>query len=438
MTSKGTVMIIGGTRPEAIKLAPVIWGLEEAGVEYVFVWSGQHYDSEMSRVFFEELKLPEPALDLGVGSGTHAEQTAKAMLEIENAVKKLNPSVVVAEGDTNTVAAAALASAKTLTPFAHVEAGLRSWDRTMPEEVNRVVADALAQLCFAPTELAAINLMHEGVPLRKIHVTGNTIVDVVNRCIEVARERRETLLAQLNLEEREYAIATVHRQENVSDPGRLASIAKALARIAEEVPVVCLLHPRTRRALEELNLTAKLAEKGVRLLNPLGYFEFLGLLDASLLALTDSGGVQEEAYILGVPTLTLRYNTERPETVLSGINKLVGTDTETIVREAKAVLEKRGEIVEKWRRMQGLLGKGDAGARIAKILAEHLEERVDSIDSRKDPYITYAAVTPEKAPWGDAVALYDEKGLATANAEKARVVVVRAPLTRLKALAGTG
>jgi UDP-N-acetylglucosamine 2-epimerase (non-hydrolysing) len=270
MTSKGTVMIIGGTRPEAIKLAPVIWGLEEAGVEYVFVWSGQHYDYEMSRVFFEELKLPEPALDLGVGSGTHAEQTAKAMLEIENAVKKLNPSVVVAEGDTNTVAAAALASAKTLTPFAHVEAGLRSWDRTMPEEVNRVVADALAQLCFAPTELAAINLMHEGVPLRKIHVTGNTIVDVVNRCIGVARERRETLLAQLNLEEREYAVATVHRQENVSNPERLGSIAKALAQIAEEVPIALPLHPRTRKALEELNLAAKLAEKGVRLPNPLG------------------------------------------------------------------------------------------------------------------------------------------------------------------------
>lgn len=438
MAGKGPVMVVGGTRPEAIKLAPVIWGLEEAGVEYVFVWSGQHYDYEMSRVFFEQLKLPEPALDLEVGSGTHAEQTAKAMLGIENAIKKLKPSVVVAEGDTNTVAAAALASAKTLTPFAHVEAGLRSWDRTMPEEVNRIVADALAQLCFAPTELAAINLMHEGIPLRKIHVTGNTIVDVVNRYIGVARERRETLLTQLNLEEREYAIATVHRQENVSDSGRLASIAKALARIAEEVPVVCPLHPRTRRALEELNLAAKLAEKGVRLLNPLGYFEFLGLLDASLLALTDSGGVQEEAYILGVPTLTLRYNTERPETVLSGINKLAGTDADTIVREAKTALEKRDEIIEKWRRMQGLLGKGDASARIAKILAEHLEERVDSIDSREDPYITYAAVAPEKASWGDAVALYDEKGLATANAEKARVVVVRAPLTRLKALAGTG
>jgi UDP-N-acetylglucosamine 2-epimerase (non-hydrolysing) len=431
-------MVVGGTRPEAIKLAPVIWGLEEAGVEYVFVWSGQHYDYEMSRVFFEQLKLPEPALDLEVGSGTHAEQTAKAMLGIENAVKKLKPSVVVAEGDTNTVAAAALASAKTLTPFAHVEAGLRSWDRTMPEEVNRVVADALAQLCFAPTELAAINLMHEGVPLRKIHVTGNTIVDVVHRYIGVARERRETLLTQLNLEEREYAIATVHRQENVSNPERLASIAKALARIAEEVPVVFPLHPRTRRALEELNLAAKLAEKGVRLLNPLGYFEFLGLLDASLLALTDSGGVQEEAYILGVPTLTLRYNTERPETVLSGINKLAGTDADTIAREAKVALEKRDEIIEKWRRMQGLLGKGDAGARIAKILAEHLEERVDSIDSREDPYITYAAVALEKAPWGDAVALYDEKGLATANAERARTVVVRAPFTRLKALAGAG
>jgi UDP-N-acetylglucosamine 2-epimerase (non-hydrolysing) len=308
----------------------------------------------------------------------------------------------------------------------------------MPEEVNRVVADALAQLCFAPTELAAINLMHEGVPLRKIHVTGNTIVDAVNRYIEIARERRETLLTQLNLEEREYAIATVHRQENVSNPERLASIAKALAQIAEEVPVALPLHPRTRRALEELNLAAKLAEKGVRLLNPLGYFEFLGLLDASLLALTDSGGVQEEAYILGVPTLTLRYNTERPETVLSGINKLAGTDADTIAREAKAALEKRDEIIEKWRRMQGLLGKGDAGARIAKILAERLEGGVDSIDSREDPYITYAAVAPEKAPWGDAVALYDEKGLATASAERARAAVVRAPHTRLKALAGTG
>ena len=427
MAGKGLILIVGGTRPEAIKLAPVIWGLEEAGVNYVFVWSGQHYDYEMSKVFFEQLKLPEPLLDLGVGSGTHAEQTAKAMVGVESAIKKLKPAIVVAQGDTNTTAATALASAKTLTPFAHVEAGLRSWDKTMPEEINRVLADALAELCFAPTELAAVNLMHEGVPLRKIHVTGNTIVDVVHRYIGVARQRREHLLAQLDLEERGYAIATVHRQENVSSAERLSSIARGLAEIAEEVPVVFPLHPRTRKALEELNLMKTLAEKGVRLLGPLGYFEFLGLLDASLLVLTDSGGVQEEAYILGVPTLTLRYNTERPETVLSGINRLVGTNAKTIVKEAKMVLERRSEIIERWRRLQGLLGKGDAGTRIAKILAEHLEDSVNSFDSRVDPYITYAAVNAEKAPWEDAVALYDEKGLATANPRKARTVVVRAP-----------
>jgi UDP-N-acetylglucosamine 2-epimerase (non-hydrolysing) len=436
MTGKKLVMLIGGTRPEAIKLAPVIWGLDETGVEYIFVWSGQHYDYEMSRVFFEELKLPEPVLDLDVGSGTHAEQTAKAIIGIENAIKKLNPSVVVAQGDTNTVAAAALASAKTLTPFAHVEAGLRSWDRTMPEEINRVLADALAQHCFAPTELAAINLMHEGIPIRKIHVTGNTIVDAVHRYITESRERRKSLLTQLNLGEREYAIATIHRQENISNPEKLGNIAKALATIAEEVPVIFPLHPRTRKTLENLNLTSKLTEKGVLPLNPLGYFEFLGLLDASLLVLTDSGGVQEEAYILGIPTLTLRYNTERPETVLSGINKLVGTDTETIVKEAKATLENRGEIIERWRSMQGLLGKGDAGARIAKILAENLEEGVDSIDSREDPFITYAMVSPENVPWQDIVAIYDERGFATVTAEKARVAVVRASHTRLKALAG--
>jgi UDP-N-acetylglucosamine 2-epimerase (non-hydrolysing) len=238
-------MVVAGARHGAIKLASVFWWLERFGVNYVFVWSGQHYDYEMSRVFFEQLRLPEPAVDLDVRSGTHAEHTAKIMMGLEEAVDKYKLTVVVTQGDTNTVVAAALTAAKKQVPFAHVETGLMNWDRTMPEEINRIVADAVAHLCFAPTALAATNLMHEGVPTSRIHITGNTIVDVVHSYKDIASEEGEKMLKELGLQPHSYVLVTIHRQENTDNPERLQSLVNALAKIFRRIPVVFPAHPHT-------------------------------------------------------------------------------------------------------------------------------------------------------------------------------------------------
>jgi len=423
-------MIVAGTRPEAIKLAPVFWWLDKLGVDYVFVWSGQHYDYEMSKVFFEQLKLPEPVVDLDVRSGTHAEQTAKIMVGLEKVMDMYRPAVVVAQGDTNTVVATALTAAKKFVPFAHVEAGLRSWDRTMPEEINRVIADAIAQLCFAPTALAAINLMHEGVQLSRIHITGNTIVDVVHRYRDIATEEREETLKELGLQPYSYVLVTIHRQENTDNTERLQNLVKSLAKISRRIPVLFPAHPRTVNKLRDLGLLESLRE--VRMLKPLDYFRFLGLLRYASLVLTDSGGVQEEACILKVPTLTLRYNTERPETVLAGINKLVGTEEEKIVTATLDTLERRDEIVKHARNCEDFLGRGDAGEKIAKILA-NVDVEVPTADTRTDPYITYAIlnIPPSNCDNCELIAIYGNAGLAVEDATKARKFLVRGPLTKL-------
>jgi len=432
MVDENPVMIVAGTRPEAIKLAPVIEWMSRLGLSYVFVWSGQHYDYEMSRVFFEQLGIPEPDEDLDVRSGSHAEQTARIMIGLEKAIDKYSPSIVVALGDTNTVVAAALTSAKKLIPFAHVEAGLRSWDRTMPEEVNRVIADSVAELHFAPTELAAINLTHEGVPLRKIYVTGNTIVDVTLKHEDLAEAEGQKLLNELGIEPLSYILATVHRQENADNPERLANIARALSELSKRYPIVFPAHPRTARRLKEHGLWDRLQASGVRLLNPLGYFQFLGLLKNSLIVLTDSGGVQEEACTLRIPTLTLRYNTERPETVLVGINRVVGVEWKKVVEEALRAVERRDEIIRRAQSVPNPLGDGRAGEKVARTLKSRLEEglRVESADTHEDPYIVYVANSAHSA--GDLIAMYDETGFPTLDPSKAKLFVSRLP--RSKAL----
>jgi len=433
-------MVVAGTRPEVIKLAPVLEWMERLGLDYVFVWSGQHYDYEMSRVFFEQLGLREPHVDLDVRSGSHAEQTARIMVGLEKVIDSYRPSVVAALGDTNTVVAAALTAAKKFVPFAHIEAGLRSWDRAMPEEVNRIVADALAELHFAPTELAAVNLMHEGVPLRKIYITGNTIVDVVHKYLEKARAEGERLLSELGLEERGFILATVHRQENTDNPERLGNIVKALVELSKRYTIVFPVHPRTVKRLAEFGLLDELRSGNVRLLQPLGYFQFLGLLSKSLIVLTDSGGVQEEACTLRVPTLTLRYNTERPETVLLGINKVVGVEWRRVVEEALRVTEMRDEIVKSVEGKPNPLGDGRAGERIAQILKRRLEEgiSVESADTRSDAYIIYRLTSADHASNndlpGDVVAMYDGRGLPVTDRSRARMLVVRGPLRRVLGL----
>ncbi|MEM2187003.1 MAG: UDP-N-acetylglucosamine 2-epimerase (non-hydrolyzing) [Thermofilaceae archaeon] len=420
------IMIVAGTRPEVIKLAPVIKWLQKLGVEYVFVWSGQHYDYLLSRVFFEEFKLDEPDVDLKVGSGSHAEQTAKIMLGLEEVIKAYSPSVLVAEGDTNTVLACALVAAKSLTPFAHVEAGLRSWSLIMPEEVNRRLADAVARLHFAPTKLAALNLLFEGISSRTVYVTGNTIVDALQEFMDRIVNLSNNVLSKYDLEKNNYILVTLHRAENTDNPERLGSILKALNTLSQYYPVVFPMHPRTRNAVARFSLSEHLSQ--VKVIEPLGYFEFLSLLSNCRVVLTDSGGVQEEAFTLKTPTVTLRYNTERPETTLFDINVLAGAEEDRIVKltlmQAERAEEVRGLIFE------NPLGDGQAGKRIAHLLKRAVDEgiAIDEPDLRDTPVIEYRLLDKmgdlENPPL-DLLAAFDGDGKPVLPRENASKLIAR-------------
>ncbi|MEM1528559.1 MAG: UDP-N-acetylglucosamine 2-epimerase (non-hydrolyzing) [Sulfolobales archaeon] len=406
------MMIVAGTRPEVIKLAPVVKRLQQLGIDYIFVWSGQHYDYQLSRVFFREFELAEPTIDLMVGSGSHAEQTAKLMLGLERVIKKYTPSVVVAEGDTNTVLACALVAAKLLTPFAHVEAGLRSWNMLMPEEVNRRLADAIARLHFAPTKLAALNLLFEGISSQTVYVTGNTIVDSLQEFMSKVVSLSDSVLSRYGLERYHYVLVTLHRAENTDNPERLESILKALNELSRYYPVVFPVHPRTKNAVSRFGLSEQLSR--VKLTEPLGYFEFLSLLSNCRVVLTDSGGVQEEAFTLKIPTVTLRYNTERPETTLYGINVLAGADKDKIVKLALTQAERAEEV----RRLsfENPLGDGQAGRRIAQILKEAVEAglTIDEPDLRDTPVVKYRLLDEtrdfETSSLFDLLAAFDKDG----------------------------
>jgi UDP-N-acetylglucosamine 2-epimerase (non-hydrolysing) len=391
----------------------------------------------LSWVFFEQLGLPKPHVNLNVGSSSHSEQTAKVMVGVEGVIRDLKPSVVVALGDTNTTLGAALASAKTLTPFAHVEAGLRSWDRTMPEEVNRIVADVIAEVNFAPTWLAAVNLVHSGVPMRKVYVTGNTIADVVYKYESFVVEEGERLLDVYELEPERFILVTVHRQENTDVMWRLESIVRTLVKLSEHLPVVFPVHPRTADRLQKYGLL-EVVRSHIRLLNPLGYFQFLGLLARASMVLTDSGGVQEEACLLGVPTLTLRYNTERPETVLAGTNVVVGVEAERVVETALKILGVRGEIVKR-RGCNNMLGDGRAGERIAGILKDYVEGKptVEESDTREDPYIVHVLFNGMPIEGADIIIAYEEDGIPTFELSKAKWYLLRTPRSKLTGWSGS-
>lgn len=357
---KGSAMIaiILGTRPEIIKMSPVIRACEKQNLDYCIIHTGQHYSYEMDRVFFEELELPQPEYNLDVGSGTHAEQTSKIMIGVERVLKNVKPDIILVEGDTNTVMAGALAAAKLHIKVGHVESGLRSYDRRMPEEINRIVADHVSDYLFAPTEKAKQNLLREGVEEDKIFVTGNTIVDAVYQNLEIAK-RKVNVLKDLGLKPKEYFLVTAHRQENVDVKERLKGILKGLELIHEEfsMPVVFPIHPRTRRRIREFGLSLD----GVTVNDPLGFLEFLQLEANARLVLTDSGGVQEETCILGVPCVTLRDNTERPETLEVGSNIIVGTKHEKILEGVKLMFNKENS----W---ENPFGDGRAGEKIIEIL----------------------------------------------------------------------
>jgi UDP-N-acetylglucosamine 2-epimerase (non-hydrolysing) len=357
------MMIVLGTRPEIIKMAPIIEEAESRHIDYSVVHTGQHYSPNMSDVFFEQLGLRQPDYNLKAGSGTHAEQTGRMLVAIEKVFAKERPSIVLVEGDTNSVLAAGLAASKLNIPVGHVEAGLRSRDRTMPEEVNRVLTDHLSEYLFAPTSIARSNLISEGISGRNIWVTGNTIVDSLAKSVKLAKR---TSRFPTGIQAENYLLMTLHRQENVDSEERLKRILQGLEMIHEKTGILIVwpAHPRTMTRIlrDDLRLA-----RGLKLLNPQDYFSFLHLLVNARLVLTDSGGVQEEACILKVPCVTLRDNTERPETLLVGSNVLAGSNPKKILKQTMLMLERE-------RRWKNPFGDGHAGARILDIIHRHLQD----------------------------------------------------------------
>lgn len=350
--------VILGTRPEIIKMSPIIRELERRKLDYLIVHTGQHYSYSMDKIFFDVLALPEATYNLDVGSASHGEQTGKMLIAMEQVLEKDKPDVVLVQGDTNSTLAGALVATKLGFKVAHVEAGLRSYDRTMPEEVNRVLADHCSDYLFAPTEVSKKNLLREGIAENKIFVVGNTIVDAISQ--NFRQEKCDgTILGRLGLVAKGYCLVTVHRQENVDNKERFCNIMCGLKRIWSEfgVPVVYPVHPRSRKQMEAFGLHAD----GVKLVDPVGFLDFLQLQSNAKLVLTDSGGVQEESCVFGVPCVTLRDNTERPETISVGSNMLAGTDPDKIVECAKTMVARKNSWINPF-------GDGTTGKQIVDIL----------------------------------------------------------------------
>lgn len=354
------IAVILGTRPEIIKMSPIIKELEGRQVDYFILHTGQHYSYNLDRVFFEQLKLPQAKYNLEVGSGSHAEQTAKILIGVEKVLQEESPDIVLVEGDTNSVLAGALAATKLHIEVGHVEAGLRSYDRQMPEEINRILTDHCSDYLFAPSEKTRKILLNEGLPEGKIFVTGNTIVDAIYQNLEIAKESSNSL-SVLGIKPKEYFLATIHRQENIDSRARFASILEGLNAVATEfhLPVIYPIHPHSRKRMSEFNLEPR----NVMLLEPVDFLSFLELESTARLILTDSGGIQEEACILGVPCVTLRDSTERPETVELGSNILAGTSSDRILECLQVMLSRHNAWVNPF-------GDGKAGERIVDIIME--------------------------------------------------------------------
>jgi UDP-N-acetylglucosamine 2-epimerase (non-hydrolysing) len=358
------VLHVVGARPNYMKIAPVMQALARAdGIRQVLVNTGQHYDDAMAGGFLKELELPLPDRDLGVGSGSHAVQTAKVMTAFEEICLADRPDLVVVVGDVNSTMAASLVAAKLVIPIAHVEAGLRSFDRTMPEEINRIVTDRLADLLLTPSRDADANLLAEGTAPGKIHFVGNVMIDTLHRYLPLAQLDR--VRGRVPVGDGPYAVLTLHRPSNVDQPETLRRILDALRAVTARMPVVFPVHPRTRARLREFQLDTAL--DGMILTEPLGYIDFLALTSHAALILTDSGGLQEESTALGIPCLTLRENTERPATVTHGTNRVVGTRTADIVEGVEKAL---GSALP--RRLPELWD-GHAAERIARAMTTFLE-----------------------------------------------------------------
>jgi UDP-N-acetylglucosamine 2-epimerase (non-hydrolysing) len=356
-----------------MKVAPIIRDMNRYPLEFeqVLVHTGQHYDDNMSRVFFDDLGLPSPDVYLGIGSGTHAQQTARVMEAFESAVLDQRPDWVVVVGDVNSTLGCALTAAKMGTKVAHVEAGLRSFDRTMPEEYNRLLTDHISDLLFTHSQDANENLVNEGIQRDRIQFVGNIMIDTLVELLPKALERwRSSALDYLDVDaESPYVLVTLHRPSNVDEPGTLSQILAALTEVAYELPVIFPVHPRTRRRLEEGGLEETASDgRQLRFVEPLGYLDFLALEARAALVLTDSGGVQEETTFLGVPCLTLRPNTERPVTITHGTNHLVSADRDALVRAVRTKL-KRGK--ESPNSSPPELWDGRTAGRIVNVFRQH-------------------------------------------------------------------
>ena len=346
-----------------MKVAPILRAPAPHPVEHILVHTGQHYDAAMSDAFFRDLGLPAPDVNLGIGSGSHAVQTARMMTELEPVFDRFSPAWVVVYGDVNSTLAAALVAAKKGLKLAHVEAGVRSFDRSMPEEVNRLLTDQVADLCLTPGASADANLRREGVPDTRIRAVGNVMVDTLLALRPAAA--RLGVPTRMGVTPGEYAVATFHRAGNVDDPVTLAGILDGLNHVARELPVLFLVHPRTRQRMKDFNLDMRAG--AVRLIEPLGYVETIGLVEGAAMVLTDSGGLQVETTILGVPCLTARPNTEWTETLESGTNRLVAPTAGAIIRGVVAVREGRQSPAAPPRPP---LWDGHAAERIVALLAQ--------------------------------------------------------------------
>ena len=368
-----TLLLVVGTRPNFMKIASVMAAVDRwngsaaargaAPIRQILVHTGQHYDEAMSKVFFDDLGLPQPDYYLGVGSGTHAEQTARVMLALEPVIVSAGPDLVIVVGDVNSTMAATIVASKLGIPVGHVEAGLRSGDRAMPEELNRLVTDRLADLLFTTSRDAGANLAAEGTEPGSVFFVGNTMIDTLDAQLPKARERR--ILGALGVEPYGYAVATLHRPSNVDGQDDLARLTRVLGRVAETLPVIFPVHARTRASLRHSGILA--AQSGgsrLILVEPLGYLDFLALIAQARLVLTDSGGIQEETTVLGVPCLTLRTSTERPVTIWEGTNRLVDPYDEDAIMTA--VAEALARPLGEARRPE--LWDGRAGDRIVEVI----------------------------------------------------------------------
>lgn len=380
---KTKIAIIMGTRPEIIKMSPIIHILKNNGLkndelkndilknmDYFILHTGQHYSYNMDKIFFEQLDLPAPKYNIDVGSGMHGEQTGKMLIEIEKILLEEKPDVILVEGDTNSVLAGALAASKMGIKIGHVEAGLRSYDRTMPEEINRILTDHCSDYLFVPTDESRQTLLKEGIQKEKIFVTGNTIVDAVYQNLKIMRSGNMLSNIQRsdlsNVDKEEYFLVTIHRQENVDNIARFKNILIGLKKIKDhfKIPIIYPIHPRSKEILKKLNIDTD----WIRIIDPVDYLNFLYLESNAKLILTDSGGVQEESCILRVPCVTLRDNTERPETLTVGSNMLAGTNTEMILECVDLMLKKKND----W---DNPFGDGSASEKIVDILMRSLEQR---------------------------------------------------------------